>query len=89
MKNNWNFAHDNECDTGVLPPGDDVMPGQSLPNKGQSLNRGFGATQADLVRGHASPPQPPVYERPNPQRRRSYDDEKGFVDRPIGSTERN
>ncbi len=85
-RNNWNFKNDNEHDTGVLPPGDDVGGG-ALPNKGQSLNRGFGASQADLERGYASPPQPETYESPHPQRR--YPAEEGFVRRPIGSSERN
>ncbi len=89
MKKNWSFDNDSEYDTGVLPPGGPDAGGPALPNRGQSLNHGYGASHADLVRGHASPAQPPVYERTNPQRERSYDAEKGFVSRPIVSTERN
>ncbi len=82
---NWSFDNDSEYDTGVLPPGNDV--GEPLKNRGQSLNRGFGASQADMARGYVSTPQPPIYERPHPQRQ-PYFTEKGFLNRSPVSDER-
>ncbi len=75
-----------EYDTGILPPGDDVG-GAALPNKGQSLNRGYGASQAEMERGHSTAPQPDMYESPKPQR--DFYADEGFVRRPTGSVERN
>ena len=77
-------------DTGVLPPGDDVG-GSTLPDRGQRLNRGFGAGKGDLDRGHLAVEQPSTYDDPHPQRRRDIElltDPPGFVGRSTYSNER-
>lgn len=58
-------------------------------NVAQAGNVGFGATQADLERGHLEIEQPPIYDYPHPQREALYDAKpRGFVNRSPYSDER-
>lgn len=78
-------------DTGVLPPGGDVG-GADLPNRGQSLNRGYGAgDDATRRRGHHTPAQPETFDSPHPQRERGpskRDLGRGFINRSPFADER-
>ena len=58
-------------------------------NVAQEGNVGFGATRADLERGHLKVEQPPIHDHPHPQREALYDAKpRGFVNRSPYSDER-
>lgn len=51
-------------------------------NVAQTGNVGFGATKADLERGHIEIEQPPIYDHPHPQREAKFTDSpSGFFSR--------
>ena len=76
-------------DTAVKPPGAEVAGGGAMPNRGQRLNPGYGASTADLNRGHLELDQPERYESPHPQRGDPFDDQPGgFLRRTGFSDER-
>lgn len=68
--------------THQMPPGGDVG-GEALTDRGQGCNGGFGASRADLKRGHRKLDQPPTFEPIHPQRVRDMDliDGTGFLNR--------
>ena len=64
----------------------DHQHGPRPKNVAQAHNVGFGATEADLNRGHLKVNQPDLYGDSHPQRRGAV--EKGFLHRLAVSAER-
>ena len=92
---NKNYKVRNKYDTAEFPPGgiDKPLAGP-MPNRGQSLNTGYGTTRPQLRQGYNNASQPAqryyhdMYGTPSPQRSGSLGVKEGFLRRSTIPNER-